>query len=345
MVSFASKTKPKATEGQFHVFKSKDGKIIKKFPDRLDEYYGQRNIIVIGSAATTPQISSKLKEIEKMTEELTSRGYNIITGAGKDGVMGAAINGSFNAMERSHYEYIGNSLSIITQNGWGDEDLYRSKPISMAISGKESERIEIFNKLLSNPFSAVIVAKPGCTTLQEMTTFIAMNKYRKKGTPPNRIFLLGKETFEPIKKQYKKMYEDGTYPVNPYDKNNQDQLFEVIEPNKILQKFPDMQETLNEEIRKYAKIYLGLPEQVSQSELAKAYDDFIKKAHSNQKLGLYLYVKKDPQTQKDRTIEGKELLQMVNSADGELYHLAINSGLYQIQQACLGKTMSWQKRK
>jgi len=54
-------------------------------------------------------------------------------------------------------------------------------------------------------------------------------------------------------------------------------------------------------------------------------------------------VKKDPQTGKDRTVESKELLQQVNSADGEYYWGAINSGLYQIQQACRGKQMSWQE--
>ena len=148
VVSFSAKkpepNKTNEADVTFHVFKNKNGELIKEFPDKLDEYYGQRNIIVIGSAASTPQISKDLQELEKITEALTKRGYNIITGAGADGVMGAATTGVHNILlsGKGQIDYSGSSLCVLTQGGWGDEDLLRSTPISMAPSGKESERIE-----------------------------------------------------------------------------------------------------------------------------------------------------------------------------------------------------------
>ena len=326
-----------------HVFKNRAGEITKTFPDRLHEFFGQRNIVFIGSSQTTSPTQGSLTEIQKIAAETLRRGYNNIEGAGSDGVMGAVINGSHYAIskQKEWKDYRGRSLSVVTQGGYGDEDLQRTLPISMARTGKESERIEIFNSLLSNPSSAVVCGPPGNTTMFELTGFIAMSKNRALGTPIKRIFLLGEERFEHLKKMYQQMFRDGNHPMDPYDKTVE-QLFEIVEPKDILARFPDMQETFSEEIRKLTKKFLGLPEQASELELGRKYEEFMKNASDEQKINLYLFVKKDPRTRKDRIVEGKDLLQVVNSPDGDLYHYAISSGLYQIQQACRGLKMSWQ---
>lgn len=252
VVSFKNNAIHTEQKRRIHVFKSKKGEIIKEFPDRLHEYYNKRNVIVLGSSRSTPDSEKTLRKVEKIAKELALRGYNIVTGAGDCGVMGAAITGAYNAINLTDRrinwnapEHVGASISVVTQGGWGDEDLNRSTPISMAVSGDEHERVKIFNDLLENPHSAVIIAEPGATTLQEATTLIAMNKYRKKGTPPNRIFLLGKDNFEGLQQQYARMYSRGNFPTDPYDKNSKEKLFEVIEPDKILEKFPDTQDEIN----------------------------------------------------------------------------------------------------
>lgn len=325
------------------IFKDKHGKIIQKFQDKLDRYVGQRNIVYIGCSETEPQNQKTLKEIEEIAYRLTARGYNSINGAGNQGVMGASTQGAYNSILQNHFEdYIGRSLSIVTQGGWGDEDLLRAWPITMARTGKETDRTYQFAKLLSNPHSAVICASPGATTMEELTQLIALNKYRDKGTKPSKIFLLGQEDFAPLLEMYSRMSKKGNFPYDPYN-NEAEQLFEIVEPQDILGKFPHIQEAFSDEIRNLAKQYFNLPQDASQSQLAEAYNDFVKNANDDEMIKLYLHIKKVPGSKKDRAVEGKDLLQRVNSADGDFYHHAIQSGLYQIQQACRGLKMSWQE--
>jgi len=188
----------------------------------------EQTITILGSSRDAQSINEITKNLYNISKKLVLRGYNILTGCGSNGIMGAASKGASSAEKNP--ENPQKNLAILVNPLWGDEDTVHSKVIAKN-ANSESDRIENGFLKTSNNF---LVFPGGASSIQEAATIIAKNKYRPKGTEPLKIYLVGKDYYSGLVKQYDDMYKAGILGAKP------NELFEVIEPDQVLEKFPQL---------------------------------------------------------------------------------------------------------
>lgn len=205
-----------------------------KIPDQyLSTESKNKRVTVLGSSRDADSIKNSITMTSLISNELVKRGYEILTGCGDKGIMGAAYRGASSAEKDP--ENPEKNLAILVNPLWGDEDLKHCKVISKPASS-ESDRIENGFLKASNNF---LVMPGGACSIQEASTLIAKNKYRAKDAPPMNIFLVGKDYYKGLIQQYADMNKAGLLGTKP--KN----LFKVIEPEDVLKEFPDLKQSEN----------------------------------------------------------------------------------------------------
>lgn len=185
-------------------------------------YSKENTVTILGSSKLQNSLIHSLVQCSEVTRYAVLSGKNILTGCGSKGIMGQAY---YTASELSTKDEKGKpeqNLVVLKAPLWGDEDLENCKILGTATS--EGQRIE---KFMQNSNSFVIFpGGPG--TLQEATTLISNNYYNKDN--PKQIYLVGKEYFEDLDKEYHKMYENGLIKCHPSELYTiTDDIYEVIE--------------------------------------------------------------------------------------------------------------------
>lgn len=158
----------------------------------------KKAVVILGSSRTTEPLLEYMQLCSETTKELVKNGFNIVTGCGSNGIMGAAYNA---AKENSAINLKGKplqNLAIIVNPLWGDENLKDCIIIGKASS--EAERIIKFTKVAD----CFIFFPGGTTTLQEASTIIRYNVHNEENKF-KKIILVGKEYFDGMKKQYETM--------------------------------------------------------------------------------------------------------------------------------------------
>jgi predicted Rossmann-fold nucleotide-binding protein len=195
-----------------------------------------RTVTIMGSSQSPEQIRAFILLAGRVAYELVKRGYNILTGCGKDGIMGAAYDAAVEAIRTLMQSgaKTGENLAIVVTPAWRDENLKDARAIGIADS--EPARVDKFHQA-SDTF---IIFPGGAYTLPEATILVGKNRYsspeRRK-----RIILVGREWFTGLQIQYQKLYADGTLgknkdgtPITP------EQLFIVVDTfEEILAAMPD----------------------------------------------------------------------------------------------------------
>ena len=199
----------------------------------LNKYYTQpemraKAVVMLGSSKTTEPLMEYMDLCAKTTKDLVNKGYNIVTGCGTRGIMGAAYNA---ARENSALNLKGKpvqNLSIVVNPLWGDENLEDCLLIGKA--GSESERIVKFTKVADN----FVIFPGGATTFQEAATLIRLNVHSLE-SGVKKIVLVGKEFFAGLKQQYESMANMGLLRKKP------DEIFKILS---------EKQEIVNEIVKK-----------------------------------------------------------------------------------------------
>lgn len=178
-------------------------------------------ITILGSSRSSDNILDSMDLCSKMTKDLVVNGYNILTGCCDRGIMGAAYSAAMkNSTKDIHTGKPLQNLAIIMDPAWGDEDLVNCVTIGKATS--EGDRILKFGKA-----SDTFVVFPGrATTLQEAVSLIQQNDYAPKGEPLKKIVLVGKDFFDGLVQQYKKLFTSKLLKHSP------DELFRVLNSKK-----------------------------------------------------------------------------------------------------------------
>ena len=189
----------------------------------LDERYTapesrSRTVTVLGSSRAADPIRRHMDLASRIAGELVRRGYNILTGCGNAGIMGAAYDAAAEASKEAARSgaSAGENLAIVVTPAWGDENLVDARAIGIADS--EAARIEKFHKV-SDTF---LVFPGGASSLQEASTLIAKNE-RRGGAQPKRILLVGRDFFGGLEAQYARLYAEGRLAAKPQE------LFRVVD--------------------------------------------------------------------------------------------------------------------
>jgi predicted Rossmann-fold nucleotide-binding protein len=207
----------------------------KLFPQvpELNEKYKQpeireKTITILGSSKTTPDIQKFITVCREIVTKLIKNGFNILTGAGNDGILGAAFD---TAKQHSQKDpYTGKplqNLAILREPGWGDENLEECIPIGKAHS--EIERSEKFNQT-----SDTTIIFPGrSSTLLEVTALIQKNDYTEENVPLKKIILVGRDFFKGLHQQYNQLASSGLLRHRPEELyrlvDDSKELFEILE--------------------------------------------------------------------------------------------------------------------
>lgn len=187
-----------------------------------------KTITILGSSRNSDAIKDSIKKASIISNELVKRGYNILTGCGSKGIMGAAYKGAL-AAEKDP-EKPEKNLAVLTKPLWGDEDINHCKVISKSASS-ESDRTENGFYKASNNF---LIFPGAASSIQEASILIAKNKYRSKDESPMNIFLVGKDYYKGLAQQYEDIDKAGLLGTKP------ENLFKVIEPEDVLKEFPSV---------------------------------------------------------------------------------------------------------
>lgn len=184
----------------------------------LDERYTapesrSRTVTVLGSSRAADPIRRHMDLAARIAGELVRRGYNILSGCGNAGIMGAAYDAAAAASKAAG---AGENLAIVVTPAWGDENLADARAIGIADS--EAARIEKFRKV-SDTF---LVFPGGASSLQEASTLIAQNE-RRGGAAPKRILFVGRDFYRGLEAQYDRLYAQGLLAAKPRE------LFQVVD--------------------------------------------------------------------------------------------------------------------
>ena len=179
-------------------------------------------------APNTAPVKEAIAKTFDISKTLVQRGYNVLTGCGDKGIMGAGYKGALSAEKDP--ENPEHNLAFVAEPLWGDEDQKHCKVIGKP-SKSENDRIENGFAKASNNF---LVFPGGVCSLQEATTLIAKSNYLRKDSQPMNIVLVGKDYYKGLEQQYNDLYLGGTLKRNPKT------LFKVIEPEDVLKEFPDL---------------------------------------------------------------------------------------------------------
>ena len=188
-----------------------------------------KTVTILGSSRDADSIKGSVAKAFDIARTLVNRGYNVLTGCGDKGIMGAAYKGASSAEKDP--EAPEHNLAVLVNPLWGDEDTKHCKVISKA-AASEADRIENGFLKASNSF---LVFPGGACSIQEASTLIAKNKYRPKNAPPLKIMLVGKDYYRGLKQQYEDMEKAGILGGKAED------LFTVVDPEDVLKEFPDLQ--------------------------------------------------------------------------------------------------------
>ncbi|MEI8390743.1 MAG: hypothetical protein WCG23_12775 [bacterium] len=143
----------------------------------------EKTIAILGASVDSQELSPYTKQANSLARELVARGYNIVTGAGSAGIMGAANKGGHEAELNPENKNHGECLGLMTQEAWGNEDYRNCNIIKRA--GDDFTRIADFDKVAKH-----IVAFPGgAMTVAEATSFIAKARYEKGDKKPDVSFI------------------------------------------------------------------------------------------------------------------------------------------------------------
>ncbi len=176
----------------------------------------QEVVAVLGSSKATDSIMDYMSMCANAVKSIVLSGNSIIHGAGKYGIMGAASKSAAKYSEIDENGKPKQSLAIITDPLWGNEDLDNCVIKDTATS--EAARIEKFSQRADK-----VVIFPGSSgTIQEAASFISSNNYapfdeRKK------VILVGKKYYEGLVSQYENMYKNGLLNDKP------ENLFTVVD--------------------------------------------------------------------------------------------------------------------
>ena len=186
-----------------------------KIPDSILPVYKtkqskQNTVAILGSSKTTNEILNYMDMCSNSVKAFVLSGRNIVHGCCVNGIMGAAYCAGKNFSKKNTEGKPEQSLAIITNPLWGDEDLENCVTIGTANS--EADRIEKFTQVADT-----MLIFPGSTgTLQEAATLISKNYYGKE-EDKKRIVLVGKEFFKGLDTQYKTLYASGLLRCKPED--------------------------------------------------------------------------------------------------------------------------------
>lgn len=186
-----------------------------------------RTVTILGSSRTIEPLQEWMDLCSKVTKGLVDNGYNVLSGCGQNGIMGAAYKSAEKASIKDANGRPIQNLAILA--GWADEDIEHCLPIGMSTS--EADRIDKFAKVSDN----FVIFPGGETSLQEITSLTPKNKYLKEGDSFKKIILVSQEFFHGLLQQYKKGIEWGTI-TTPFEK-----LFKVLDSEAdILKEFPKL---------------------------------------------------------------------------------------------------------
>lgn len=199
----------------------------------LDARYAEpesraRTVTVLGSSKSADPIKTQIALSAEASGELIRRGYNVLTGAGNAGVMGASYAAAAESANAASADgpVRGENLVVAVRPAWGDENLSDARAVGIADS--EAERIEKLAKLSD----AFLIFPGSAGSLQEAATLIAKNAYRGKAAL-KRILLVGRDFFGGLSQQYQRLYADGLLKEAP------ESLFRVVDTaEEILAEFP-----------------------------------------------------------------------------------------------------------
>ncbi len=171
----------------------------------------QNTVAFLGSSTSTESLEKYLKASSNITRYFIENGFNVVHGCGSKGIMGEVYRA---AQIHSVKDFQGKpvqNLAVVVEPLWGDENLVDCIPIGKAKS--EAERITKFTQVADN-----FVIFPGSAgTMQEATTLIQNNHYRKDGEAKN-VVLFGAEFWEGFVGQYKKLFDMKLLKENPIGK-------------------------------------------------------------------------------------------------------------------------------
>jgi len=201
-----------------------------------------RTVTVLGSSKSVDPIKEQVALSGRVSGELIRRGFNVLTGAGNAGVMGASYKAA--AENANAAGPRGENLVIAVRPAWGDENLSDARAIGVADS--EAERIEKFAKT-SDSF---LIFPGSAGSLQEAATLIAKNAYRGKA-PLKRVILVGRDFFGGLSQQYQRLFADGLLKEAP------EALFSVVDTaEEILAAFLPAAPKPDAELEAFAAGYL-----------------------------------------------------------------------------------------
>jgi len=203
-------------------FKSNFNEAFKAIPSLDEKYTTQeskaKTITILGSSKSTDAILESMDLCSKVTKDLVLSGYNILSGCGSNGIMGAAYNAAKeNSIKDIKTGKPLQNLSVIMDPPWGDENIDDCIPIGKATS--EAERIAIKFKKASDTF---VIFPGSATTLEEATSLIQQNEYAPKNEQLKKIILVGKEFFSGLTLQYQKLFDSKLLKHSP------EELFKVL---------------------------------------------------------------------------------------------------------------------
>ena len=146
-----------------------------------------KTVTILGASGDSNAVERFSRAAEESSRGLVTRGYNILTGGGNQGIMGAAGRGA--ALPEDLTATMGEHRVILVPAAWAPVDLRTARVIATVQS--EQERIELFQRV-----SATFLVFPGgAGTLQELCTLIASVRYGGSGTPL-RIILVDRVFYE-----------------------------------------------------------------------------------------------------------------------------------------------------
>lgn len=198
-----------------------------------DEYVSsdskKKTVTILGISNNAESLKEPIKKTFRIARELVNRGYNILTGCGAKGIMGAAYKGALSAEKDP--ENPKKNLAVLVNPPWEEGDQEHCVVISKPASS-EADRIENGFSKASNNF---LIFPGGPCSIQEASALIAKNKHLK-GSEHLNIFLVGSDYYRGLIQQYDDMEKLGTLGIE------RENLFKVIEPDEILDKFPELKE-------------------------------------------------------------------------------------------------------
>lgn len=189
-----------------------------EIPEFDERYTGPesraRTVTVLGSSKSVDPIKEQVALSAAVSGALVRGGYNVLTGAGNAGVMGAAYKAA--AENANAAPKRGENLVLAVRPGWGDENLSDARAIGIADS--EPRRVEAFAKVSDN----FLIFPGSAGSIQEAAILVAMNAYRGKA-PLKRVILVGRDFFGGISQQYQRLFADGLLKEAP------EALFSVVD--------------------------------------------------------------------------------------------------------------------